>query len=144
MTANTEKLQILEKLFEENYFWRTLGPNFFYLSNHVRKFWGYFNSILTSYCTASVRHYVLYIMHYLTLKKTRLAIYVYIWLPRNSACVVKRKQTWPEQAVYAKELLIMLKSAVTWCLTHGWASKQILDCFLWINWNNLSNLERVA
>ena len=34
------------------------------------------------------------------LKKTRLAIYVYIWLPRNNACGLKHKQTWPEQAFY--------------------------------------------
>ena len=52
---------------------------------------------MTFYCTASVWHCVLFL---LTLKKTHPAIYVYICLPRNSACVVKRKQTWPEQAVF--------------------------------------------
>ena len=102
MTTNTEQLQILEKLFEEHFFCRTLRADFFYLSNHLRTFWEYFNSILTSHCTASVRHCVLFS---LTLKKTRLAIYVYIWLPRNSACVLKHKQTWPEQTVYKKMFL---------------------------------------
>ena len=47
---------------------------------------------------ASVTHCMLFP---LTLKKTRLGIYVYIWLPRISACVLKHKQTWPEEAVYA-------------------------------------------
>ena len=98
MTTNTEQLQILEKLFEEHFFCRTLRADFFYLSNHLRKFWEYFNSILTSYCTPNVRHCVLFP---LTLKKTRLAIYLYIWLPRNSACVLKHKQAWREQAVYS-------------------------------------------
>ena len=32
---------------------------------------------------------------------SRFGISVYIWLPRNSACVLKHKQTWPEQAVYS-------------------------------------------
>ena len=68
-----------------------------YLSNHLQKFWEYFNSILTSYCTASVKHCMLFL---LTLKKTCLTIYVYIWLPRNSTCILKYKQTWPEQAIY--------------------------------------------
>ena len=86
-----------EKLFQEHLFCRTLRADFFYLSNHLQKFWQYLNSMLTSHCTASVRHCVLFS---LTLKKTCLAIYVYIWLPRNSACVLKHKQTWPEQAVY--------------------------------------------
>ena len=103
MTTNTEQLQILEKLFEEHFFCRTLRADFFYLSNHLRKFWEYFNSILTSYCTASVRHCVLFL---LTLKKTRLAIYIYIWLPRNSAYVLKHKQTWPEQAVYCAGVVL--------------------------------------
>ena len=85
-------------------FWRTLffAENFaltfsIFQIIYLRKFWEYFNSILTSHCTASVRHCLLFS---LTLKKTRLTIYVYIWLPRNSSCVLKHKQTWPEQAVY--------------------------------------------
>ena len=92
----TEQLQILEKLFEEHFFCRTLRADFFYLSNHLRKFWEYFNSILTSYCTASVTHCMLFP---LTLKKTGLAIYIYIWPSRNCACILKHKQTWPEEAV---------------------------------------------
>ena len=60
LTTNTEQLQILEKLFKEHFFCRTLCADFVYLSNHLRKFWEYYNSILTSYCTASVRHYVLF------------------------------------------------------------------------------------
>ena len=85
-------------------FWRTLffAENFaltfsIFQIIYLRKFWEYFNSILTSHCTASVRHCLLFSF---TLKKTRLTIYVYIWLPRNSTCVLKHKQTWPEQAVY--------------------------------------------
>ena len=85
-------------------FWRTLffAENFaltfsIFQIIYLRKFWEYFNSILTSHCTASVRHCLLFS---LTLKKTRLTIYVYIWLPRNSSCALKHKQTWPEQAVY--------------------------------------------
>ena len=81
-------------------FCRTLRADFFYLSNHLRKFWEYFNSILTSYCTASVRHCVLFL---LTLTKSRLTSYVYIWLARNSVCLLKHKQTWPEKAVYFDE-----------------------------------------
>ena len=34
----TEQLQILEKHFEEKFFCRTLRADFFYLSNHLRKF----------------------------------------------------------------------------------------------------------
>ena len=90
MTANTEHLQIQGKLFEENFFCRTLRWLFLSFKS--------FTKVLTSYCTASIRDCVLLP---LTLKKTRLAIYVYIWLPRKSACVLKHKQTLPEQAVYA-------------------------------------------
>ena len=92
-------------------FWRTLFlPNtsrwFFYLSTHLQKFWECFNSILTSYCKASVIHCMLFAV---TLKKTGLGIYVYIWLPRNSACVLKHKQTWPEQAVYRNHVQALLQ-----------------------------------
>ena len=78
----------------------------FYLSAHLQKFWECFNSILTSYCKASVMHCMLFAV---TLKKTGLGIYVYIWLPRNSACVLKHKQTWPEQAVYRNHVQALLQ-----------------------------------
>ena len=90
-TAANSRKAFWRKVFFAEHFALT-----FYLSNHLQ----YFNSILTSYCTASVWHCVLFL---LTLKKTHLAIYVCICLPRNSTCVVKRKQTWPEQAAYSDE-----------------------------------------
>ena len=79
-------------------FWRTLflqnTSRWLFLSfksftNVLRVFQFYFDITLHSKCQA-LRAW----------KKTFLAIYVYIWLPRNSACVLKYKQTWPEQAVY--------------------------------------------
>ena len=79
---------MLEKLFKEHFLCKTLCADFFYLLTHLRKFWEYFNSILTSYCKASVKHCMLFP---LTLKKTCLRVYVYIWLPRNSTCVLKHK-----------------------------------------------------
>ena len=78
-----------------NIFCRILCADFFNLSNLLRK--EYFNSILASYYTASARRCVLFP---LTLKKTRFTIYVHIWLPGNSACILKHKLTWLEQAVY--------------------------------------------
>ena len=88
--------KFLKSLVKKTTFCRTIRADFLFL-NHLLKFWEYFNSILTSYCTAIVWHCMLFL---LTLKKTCLSIYLYIWLPRNSACGLKHKQTWPEQAVY--------------------------------------------
>ena len=125
MPTNTEQLEILEKLFEEHFFRRTLRADFFYLSNHLRKFWEYFNSILTSYCTASVSYCMLFL---LVLKMTRLASYVYIWLPRNSACVLKYKQTWLEQAVYSKLITSQL-SFFRSSNTEVFCKKMFLKCY---------------
>ena len=65
------------------------------------------------------------------LKKTRLAIYVYIWLPRNSACVLKHKQTWPEQAVYWAHAWnaqqIMINSLRNWAMKHSYTCTYLWD-----------------
>ena len=119
---------MLEKLFKEHFLCKTLCADFFYLLTHLRKFWEYFNSILTSYCKASVMHCMLFAV---TLKKTGLGIYVYIWLPRNSACVLKHKQTWPEQAVYWAHAWnaqqIMINSLRKWAMKHSYTCTYLWD-----------------
>ena len=111
-------------------FRRTLRADFFTLSNLLRKFWEYFNCILTFYCTASIRRLVLFP---LTLKKTRLVIYVHIWLPRNSACALKHKQTWREQALYrafAWDRISVFYNSFKSCKTFIW---------LYVNWKWIAN-----
>ena len=73
-------------------------------------FWVIFtSSILTSYCTATVRHCVLFFSH--ADSPRNLCLY---FLPRNSACVLKCKETLPEQPVYSFLCLIswMAQSAL--------------------------------
>ena len=105
MTTNTEQLQILEKLFAEHFFCRTLRADFFTFQLIYKSFESV--SILFWHPTAKQVSYIACCL--LSRWKRLVSEYVYIWLPRNSACVLKHKQTWPEQAVYRNHVQALLQ-----------------------------------
>ena len=97
MTANTEQLQILEKLCERNCFLqntsRWLFLSFKWFTKVLRVLQYYFDILLHSKCQAlraASSH---------AEKDSPRKFYLYL-TAKNSACVLKLKQTWPEQAVY--------------------------------------------